>query len=298
MKFLLLFSALFLLFSPPQVSAQAGVKGVTISPATKQLSITADQPQVHFSLAVTNHTSQAMALTASTKDFGGLEQSGGLFFLGAEPDRQWDTHRLTPWLQITPASFSLAAGQTQVIEVTVKNDNNLTPGGHYAAVVITLSSQSSSNVAINQSLTSLLFVNKLGGETAGLRVEQVKPDRAWWGEVKGVQVGFDNTGNTHVVPRGQVIVTDPAGRTIAKGVLNPASQIMMPLNKQSFEAILEQRHLPWWPGTYTLVLSYRFDGQAKPIQKSTQVWSVGLAPIAGLALLLLAGAGWKIRQMG
>ena len=143
-------------------SAVAAPSGLTITPAKQQITLQTDEPEKRLTVLVTNNTPSSVNLSFSAKDFGGLDDTGGLFFLGSDVNATWDDNRLAKWLTVTPSSATIASRAQQPVQVVIDGGADLAPGGHYAAIVATLASQSDEPVSINQSLASLLFVNKEG----------------------------------------------------------------------------------------------------------------------------------------
>src|SRR5690606_14546602 len=118
----------------------------------------------------------------------------------------------------------------------------------------------------------------------------------WWGRVEGVEVEVQNSGNTHVVPRGSVELVDPLGNQIAHGVINNQSSIVLPDSSRQLSADLSETGLPLWPGKYTLVLAYRYDGQEEIVKTQQEYISIGLVSIGIIVLGFFAGLGWTIKR--
>ena len=294
----IIFTVLSQLTNYPIVHAQSGGQnGISITPPTQNITIEEDQASYRLTLIVANHTNSRVDLEMSAQDFGGLDDGGGLLFLGTSPNDKWEDHRLAKWMDIKPKNFKLEPQEQAEVVVEITNDDTLAPGGHYAAVMATVASkEEKQNVAINQSLSSLLFINKVGGETYSLEAEQIDPQTAWWGQVEGVTATLANTGNAHVVPRGTISLQDPLDHTVAQGIINRQSSILLPGTEDSFDISLEQTGLPLWPGMYTLVLAYRYDGQDALVTTQTRVLSLGVVASGVIILASTAGAAWLLKR--
>ena len=294
----IIFSAFLPASLYPIAHAQTGGQnGISITPPTQNITIEESQVSHRLTLIVANRTSSRVDLEMSAQDFGALDEGGGLLFLGTSPNNKWEDHRLAKWMDIKPKNFKLEPDEQAEVVVEIRNDATLTPGGHYAAVMATVASkEEKQNVAINQSLSSLLFINKVGGETYSLEAEQINPQTAWWGQVEGVTATLANTGNAHVVPRGTISLQDPLNRTVAEGIVNQSSTILLPGTENSFDTSLEQASLPLWPGMYTLVLAYRYDGQDALVTTQKQVFSLGVVASGVIILASTAGAAWLIKR--
>lgn len=294
-KLLLAFSLQIYLLGSASVQLTQAATGFTITPPLQQIELPTDQITYQSTIIITNNQDQPATFNLSTVDFGDLEQGGGLVFLGNTPDSIWDKHRLTPWLNISPQAVTLAAKTQQAITVTITNDQNLSPGGHYAAIIASLDT-TLNNISVKPSLSSLLFVNKVGGAVYDVEAKDLSPQSAWWGSVNGVQLKLTNKGNTHVTPRGQLQLKDPTGAVIAQGLINQQSGLLMPQQEENYQAKLTSTSLPWWPGNYTLVLSYRYDGSDQYVTQQTTIFSVGIATLVVLSFLGCGTLAWLIKR--
>jgi hypothetical protein len=66
-----------------------------------------------------------------------------------------------------------------------------------------------------------------------------------------------NTGNTQTVPRGTVSITNPSGRQVKRGIINPDSGLVLPDSTRLYKTSLFKTGGYWWPGTYKATVSYR-----------------------------------------
>lgn len=289
----------FLLLLPllQPVALAASPTGITVTPSMDSITIAETEPEKRLAVMITNNTDSAVALELTTQDFGALEDTGGLFFLGSKPDTSWDNHRLAAWMRVSPGTIHLKPREQQVVTALITDTDTLSPGGHYGAIVAKLtSSPSNTNLAINQAVSSLFFVNKQGGDVLGMSLQKLQVDIAWWGQPHEVTVSFANTGNTHVVPRGSVRLQDPFKKTIAQGTINQASTALLPNTKQTFTVHLGQSGLPWWPGTYTMRVDYRHDGSDTLKTATKQLFSPGIMGVAITVALIVGGIVWVVRR--
>ena len=196
----------------------------------------------------------------------------------------------------------LPRGQVTKLPILIDNSTDLAPGGHYGAALVGLSDatqSSGSNVSVRQELVSLFFVKKQGGEQYGLDLQDLAVDNPRALPDK-VTMRFANTGNVHVVPRGYVEVTDPGGKLIAKGIINPESTLVMPESTRQFVSLLQPVASSNVPGVYRVTAYYRYDGQEKFSSRSIEIsrWSMIYAPVlaAGASTTILCLVLWKTRK--
>lgn len=185
--------------------------------------------------------------------------------------------------------------------VRIENRESLSPGGHYGALVFKNISPSRSgvpNVAINQILSSLVFVKKTGGAVYGLELASVEYGNHWLGFETRVTPRFKNPGNVHVVPRGEVRVIDPLGRLTYRGVVNEGSTIILPETFRAYPLKLFAVEKAILPGYYVLELDYRYDGRDEKERWSEQFLYIPPLFWVGLALIgvLIVVFFWRRRR--
>lgn len=271
---------------------QAASQGLSITPPQQELSLDKNQPEALLTVSLTNNSEVNMRINLAVLDFGALGESGGVILAGSDSKDLPEKYRLATWLRLSDSQVDIPAKSTKPITLTVVNTADLTPGGHYGALVATLVSLPSADkpVTLNQSLSSLLFVNKQGGENYRLELKDAQVQRSWWGGVKGSQLKFSNAGNVHLVPRGTVVLQDPTGRQLAKGVINQESGFILPESSRIYHPDLLQMARPLWPGTYTMIASYRYEGSDTAEKQEFTFFHPGLVlPSLVPILLLLCG---------
>ena len=288
--FYALFFALVFQLQVNLVLAQTVQPNFSINPFYQNIDIQKGQTSVPFSVKIKNNTTSPAVFRISVLDFGSLDESGGVAFLGASDNLKYG---LASWIVLSNDTLVLKPSEEQTVTGTIENKESLSPGGHYGAVFFKIDDGDGSidsgkdAVTFNPSLASLLFVRKIGGETYGLNLDSfnfaknlfVLPDEMW--------LRFQNTGNVHVVPRGTVEIFDPLGRSVAKNIVNDGSGIILP---ESFR-VFTDKFMPispaLIPGRYKVLINYRYDGQTD----FTPVWtSFFFMPLDFIGLLVvLAG---------
>ncbi len=284
-----------LLPGPRGTAADQSVNGLTVSPALAKVDIQPGETQHRLEFTITNNRPTAQTLQLSAADFNSLEDTGGLVFVGSNPTQLQKKYGLAKWLSLAQTSLSLAPHQTVSLTADILNQPDLAAGGHYGALMLSLENggppAAGNQISLQPIASALIFVNKLGGDIHSLKLEKTSFSHSWLHLPTRVDLGFHNTGNTHVVPRGEVLLSDPGGRLIAKGIINTSSAIILPERQRTLSVSLRQLSLPNLPGHYHLNVNYHFDGfdQARSYQTSFLLLSpIGLL-LAGLAVGL-AGA--------
>lgn len=282
------------LWSRPTPSQAAAA--ISVTPASQQLELLPDQTNLALSVDLTNSTASEVTLDLQVVDFDSDQQlAGRAVFAGLDATEFTTVHGVAKWLSLEQSSLTLQPGQTATVTGNLRNSDDLSPGGHYGAILATQKSSDSSNqVGVQPAVSSLLFIAKRGGEVLGVSLNVVQSERSWWGGVTDTGLQFDNPGNVHVVPRGLVEVIDPWQRVIGKGVINAESAILLPGQDRTLQVPVQSQGLPLWPGTYILSSQYRYDGSDELQVKEQAYFSLGLVLPTTLGLMACGLIGWQV----
>jgi len=277
--------------------------GVTISPAFQQVSLEPGQAAKKFDFMITNNSTVPYEFALSVVDFGSLDETGGVLFVGNAQKALNVRYALSPWVTLEKDRIVVEPKSTEKVPVSIDNRESLTPGGHYGAILLSPTETTASGdrkVQINQVLTSLLFVKKVGGEIYGLKLRDFDVRTQVFGLPTKLDLRFQNSGNVHLIPRGLATVTDPRGRIVKRGIVNADSGIILPESFRQVRTPLEQIQSSLLPGRYKLTVVYRFDDrtETQSVEKTfiyiNAMNVVLLAVLAGTVLLF--GFNKKARQ--
>lgn len=281
------------------VIGQAASTGYAIEPFSQDVTLPVGQPTARYSVTLINDTAMSQSFNLTTEDFGTLNNSGGVAFLGSSSNSFSQKYGLSQWMTLDESSVTLAPGGSTSIWVTINNSSSLAPGGHYGAILATAqtapSGKTASRVGVLEVLSSLLLVDKAGGPPPDLEmVGQTLSDHNF--EMpKTVTHNFDNIGDVHVVPKGTVAVRDPFGKEVESGALNVNSGAILPGTYRVYTTPLMSLTRAWWPGPYSVTTTYSYEGGKVTKTFSTSFWYIGsyLAWATGaLVLAALVGLLW------
>jgi len=268
--------------------------GITLAPFLQTVSIASFEPTKSFTIQVTNRTASTRNFKVTLTDFGAQNEFGGVAFLGLKNPSIAAKYGLVKWLTVDQPSFSLAPNDSTSLTVTIRNDDGLMPGGHYGAVLVNEAAgpgQSKvNNIAANSTVSSLIFVTKLGGEKYDLRLTKITRDTSWWRLPKVIHLRFQNPGNVAVVPRGNVQLLGPHDKLIAQGAINEDSSYVLPdANRHLTVPIKSVGATPWWPARYTLRVNYRYDGLAQTATRTEKFYFINVPHllVSGALTLIL-----------
>lgn len=247
--------------------------GLTISPSLKEITLSSGLLQAKTTVTLTNKTGRDLTGNIRLVDFAALNEAGGVSF--GEAGIPLSKYGLANWMVLPGGNkVTLPNGQATTIILNVDNRTDLTPGGHYGALVVSTNNPdaapSANKVGFKQELVSLLFVKKLGGEKYGLELESLSTGEKNTSP-NSVQLRFKSTGNVQVTPRGYVTVTDPGGKIISKGIINPDSTLVLPESSRTFTTLMQSTGSSSKNGKYTITAYYRYDEQSQFRTKSIYV---------------------------
>lgn len=284
------------LFPCARLYAQNNPGGLTVSPAFQEITLDQKDTERDFSVSITNTTEMSVTLRIAVFDFGSLDESGGVAFLGASNDLG-KKYALASWMRPEKDVITLRSGETGKILVTVENREGLSPGGHYGALTFKTEDDARGDntgdaVSVNQLFSTLIFVKKVGGEIYNLELKESEYKNNPVRFQDTLRLRFQNSGNVHVVPRGIATVTDPLGRVVAKGIINEESALILPETFRAYPVRLAPLAVSFIPGRYTMKVGYRYDGKDDFSTVSFRFYFIPLP--AALACLALVVCGWYV----
>jgi hypothetical protein len=275
--------------------------GYSITPAFQDADINT-QPSQNLAVQIDNNTDHDQSFKLTASDFGSLNESGGVAFLGSTTDDFQRRYGLTSWLGIDHnVVFVPKQGSSKVI-VTVQNRQSLSPGGHYGALLATAITDegqpkaAAPQVGLHIVLSSLILLTKEGGAAPSLKLVSEDFGRNPAQLPGQISQRFQNAGNVHVTPRGIVEVRDPAGRLVKRGVLNESGGFVLPESFRRLPVELVSTSRAWLPGRYRITTTYSYIGSATTRTFTDAVWYAGTAAVVVAWLVLGAGlvmaGGW------
>lgn len=259
----LVFGGLFIFQQQTSAASTITASGITVSPAIINLNLNKDQATNSFDTSLTNNTNQAISLTVSSLDFKSLNDTGGLTFIGSSAADASRKHSLAAWITTPTDAVVIGAKQTVKVPIIIDNRSDLSPGGHYAAVLYSISAPDTSagsvKVNVNQVASTLVFVTKTDGANYGLELNKFRVRFSWWHIPRTIDLSFLNSGNSQTVPRGLITVSTSSGNEVSRGQINTNSSILLPDNTRVYSTPLLKTGSAIWPGVYKVYVTYHSD---------------------------------------
>lgn len=281
---ILTLAAVFLaIYNTSNVVAQGTI---TVAPAIATVSLASGQSQAYSSIAIKNDSPNEVSFLSEVYS---VEQSSS----GKVVPKLSDDMALSA-VSVTPSSFSLASDKSINLQVAINDSNQLSPGGHYAAVVVKQTTNSSTSVGLQPAVTSLLYFVKESGALRSVELNNVEANTGLFSIPNRAVFSFKNTGNVDVVPRAIARVYDPRNREVSSAVVNQES-IRAP-SGQSIQVQAKFTSTRYYlPGKYTLIAQYRYEGSEELLTyRKTMVIIPLLSILAALAFIVLASISFVL----
>ena len=279
--------------------------GFSVTPFYSSIAMYAGDQEKDIAITFTNKSNFEASFSLTAMDFGQADESGGISFFNL-PSDYIRRYGLASWIVLDRDVIAMGPGETETVNVTIDNRDNLSSGGHYAAIVAKMQENispdgSGPNIALEPSFASLIFLKKEGGERNGLVLNDYEIRKKGSGEAESVRLRFQNTGNTHIIPRGTIRFLDPLGRVISQGVINRESAYCMPETFRNFAVNLENEQSAFLPGKYTIVIKYRFEGKDDFEYRQSSIFyfpknAIILLVAVGVLLVMFAWIVLKLKK--
>ncbi len=201
-------------------------------------------------LRVINTNQFPLVVYADAVNFAPRGEGGdGQFVPILEAETQGQT--LAEWITLPAGAIEIPPEQTRAIPITISVPAGASPGGHYAAILVStqppVDDTDASRVRTAQAVTSLVFMRVAGDivERGSIR-EFTTARRVASSPTMDFALRFENLGNVHIQPRGEIVITNMWGQE--RGII--------PINQRStFGDVLPEQTRRFnfsWSGEWSL----------------------------------------------
>lgn len=229
---------IFIFFLPQSVSAAKG--SLQIAPSLTEVVLGENDAEKTIEFNIKNNSEEEISLEIFPVKFHPVGDYGRIGFEGLGT---YD-FPLVSYFVPRESTIELSPGEKRKIQAVIYNRSDLTPGGHYVALVSRLISKDTENrgSSFNPALSSLVLIRKTGGERFNLSLKDTNFPR---GSVEffypeKMTLLFQNEGNIHVVPYGRIEIKDMFGRLTHKGIINTGSLNVLPSSRRYLTVDLQK----------------------------------------------------------
>lgn len=282
----------------PRIQAQS--KNVLeVNPAYLDVTLGKNVARKTIEITYINKSDHPVALELFPIDFNQSDDSGAYGFLGQNAGSY--SYSLSSFLSFESNRIDLDPGQKHVFTVVIQNRPDLSPGGHYAAVVAReiQDKHPSSAAAVAPAVSTMIFLSKEGGERYNLSLKDMD-----WPQLpialfypSQIQLTFQNDGNVHVTPYGTITVKDILGRVVDRGIINESSLRVLPESQRIIAVAMHSLVIPL-PISFNTITVRGHDSMNKTTFFSTDTYFYVNPFFFGGLVLLFVGVTFLIRYRG
>lgn len=217
---------------------------------------------------------------------------------------------LAKWVQVDQSAITIAPGERVNIPVSVVVPEDATPGGHFGAVIFSTSPPdvSGNAVGVMAQLATLIFIRVSGDvtEVGSIAEFGYKNPQVWYNHLPvDFFLRFENSGNVHLRPTGNLFISNWYGRQVASINVNETFSSVLPrtirryefgwsgegvnADDKTFLGGLKNEWNNFAFGKYRalLVLNYGIENKVIADEREFTVWPWRLMIVGGAALLLV-----------
>jgi len=288
---------------------QSGALSVTVTPPLIQLTIGPGETWTSSVKIVNSNTydvtyySQVMDMEANGED----GHSKFIPLVNIPQEAQYEQYSLARWIDISTEPITVAAGSSMNVPFTIRVPKNAEPGGHYAAIMVGTQPSSigfaGSRMNVSSFVSTLILLQIRGDVVEQGRIREFSTSKSLY-QTPDVDftLRFENTGNTHVKPEGQVTIYNMWGKERGAIAINqdPNFGNVLPQSIRRFQFTWSSEQNIFDIGQYSAVaaLSYGTDGK-KTVTATAYFWVVPVVPVSvtlGSVLLFIVLIAWMIRR--
>ena len=280
--------------SPPfAVSAQEAQR-LSIWPVRQEYEVKPGET-VHGLVNVMNKGSASRTVHVVAWDFEAGGEEGYPQF-ATHPPPENSAYSLASWIAVTEESIVIAPGETVKVTFTLSVPQNAEPGGHYAGILIgqfspeALEGEGGAAVTIGSAVASLILLTVEGEIIEAGSIREFSTPKTLYEHLPvEFNIRFENTGNVHVSPQGNITIYDWFDNKVYELPINAEGGNVLPNSVREFTVV-------WSEGggysKYEAVVTLRYGSEDKttaPYSLTFWVipWKMIAAGAAGLLILIV-----------
>lgn len=287
----------------PSIAFAQESLSVTVTPPMIQLTI--GQGEVWASsLKIVNANPFDLTYYATPVDFEADGEEGKGTFM---PLLASDHASLGNWVEISRDPILVPRGESKEVPFAVRIPADAPPGGHYAAILIGTTPEDAAvdgpTVKVSSYVSSLLFVRIKGDIDERARIREFRTEKWLYQDPKATfLLRFENLGNTHLRPQGEIVLYNMWGKERGRVQLNQKSAFgnVLPASIRRFSFLWAGEESLFDIGRYSAVVTLSYgEDQKQNVSAATYFWVVPVVPVAvtlGATLAFILLILWLLRR--
>jgi hypothetical protein len=212
---LLVTMIIFMMSVAMPAHAQQGMS-LTVSPPLFQFTLTPGNSWAS-SIKVSNGNSYDITIYATPVHFNSIGEAGkGIFTPLSNNESQDSRYTLASWIDVTEDPIIIPKGRSTRIPFFVETPEDAQPGGHYAAILIgtrPIDQSGQTQIKVSSLISALLFARVAGDVVEEGKIREFSTEKVLYQRPRAeFTLRFENTGNVHVVPRGDIVIYNMWGK--------------------------------------------------------------------------------------
>ncbi len=277
--------------------AQSGLS-ISVTPSLIELSVEPGRTW-ESSVKVINNNQFDLTVYANVVNFAPQGESGQGAFLPIEAGG--DKTTVAEWLTVSSDPIVIPRESSTEVPLLLTVPANAAPGGHYAAIMIGTKPPESSNITAvrtSQIVTALFFARVTGDVIENGTIRSFRPtDFVVGSPTATFELRFENNGNVHLQPQGEIVIKNMWGATRGLIPINRETHFgnVLPNSIRKFEFTWSGAFSLTDIGRYTAEVALAYGEDARKFSSfSTSFWVLPLKGIT-LALIVLFGLIFFLR---
>lgn len=262
-----LITALLILFLLPiviaaTIQAQQPSRAITITPPRFELYANPGD-QVSEIIRVRNDSASPTSFKVLIEDFTSVGEEGQV---ALQEDNSTHSFSLAQWITPETTDITLQPGEERPFTFTVSVPKNAEPGGHYASVLFQAAGGDvQGGASVTQRVGALILLRVSGNVVENASIESFTAPTYAQKTPLNITLRVKNAGNTHIRPRGTIVITDIFGKKVDE----------LPLNGQNvLPGVVRKMDTEWNKpnvlGYYTATLVATYGEQNLPMTAATK----------------------------
>jgi len=207
----------FLFFSMPVLAQNDSLK-MTLTPPLVKNNMKPGETWVS-TVKLVNNNKEKLTVYTEIHDFRSSPE-GGVDLIPIE-ESEGDNNQtgfLRQWMKVMAGPIEIPAFDSVEIPFEISVPEVAEPGGHYAAVLVgtrPIGDVEGSGMSISSMISSLILVNIAGDIVEEGKIREFSTDKIYYKTPEvNFKLRFENTGNVHLQPKGNIVVKDMFGKDV------------------------------------------------------------------------------------
>lgn len=212
-------------------------QAITLIPPTLELGLTPGQVASTV-IKLFNETPDTVQLFTEARNFTAKDDTG-------QPNFDFDAEPLglSTWMDVEEGPITIASGERYEVPVTINTPVGADPGGHYAALFFTSAAPEEGQVKVASKIGTLILANVEGDvlEAGNISEYIVEDGRSMFNRLPiGFTIRFQNTGNIHLKPSGNIEIKNTFGSITDTLEFNASKGATLPKTTRKYEVVWEK----------------------------------------------------------